>query len=324
VFKVARIKLTAWYLLIIVVISGVFSLFVYSNLTLELERRVVIFRPRWVDIGFSQQILDELKSKIALRLLTADLIIWIGSGVGGYFLAGLTLKPIEKMMDDQKRFVSDASHELRTPLTALKTELEVALRSKKIDQKTTRELLKSNLEEVDKMQKLSNYLLALNKYQNGKIKFPAENIQLTDVIKKAIEKTKTAANKKKITIEANLKEMMINGNKVNFEELFIIFLDNAIKYSHKGGKVIVSTVGSKNWVKITIKDFGVGIAETDLPHIFDRFYRAETSRNKIATDGFGLGLAIADNIVSQYGGKIEVKSKENEGSAFTILIPTKL
>jgi signal transduction histidine kinase len=276
---------------------------------------------RTFDFSLNIQILNELKARIALRLVLIDLIIFAGAGIAGYFLAGLTLQPIEKMVEDQKRFVSDASHELRTPLTALKTEMEVALRSKKLDQKSTKELLKSNLEEVDKMQKLSNYLLALNKYQNGKVKLAIEKVQLTEVIRLAIKKVKPVSDKKKINIETDLKEIVMNGNSVNLEGLIIIFLDNAIKYSHKDGKIIITAGIDKNLAKITIKDFGVGINAADLPHIFDRFYRAETSRNKAATPGFGLGLAIAFDIVKQYGGRIVVDSKENEGTTFAIFLP---
>lgn len=330
-FKLARIKLTVWYLIIIIVITSTFSLLVYQNLAAELSHRLTPYRivpnfddgiPRTFGFGLNAQILAELKARIALRLLLIDLVIFAGAGVAGYFLAGQTLAPIEKMVEDQKRFVSDASHELRTPLTAMKTEIEVALRSKKLDPKNTKELLKSNLEEVDKMQKLSNYLLALNKYQNGKIKSGLEDIKVKEILSKAIEKVKPAAKNKKIMIENNSMEMTMRGNKMNLEELLIIFLDNAIKYSHKNGKIIISSGVDKNWAKIKIQDFGVGISKTDLPHIFDRFYRAEASRTKNSESGFGLGLSIAQDIVKQqYGGRIEVKSEEGKGTTFTIFLP---
>jgi signal transduction histidine kinase len=283
----------------------------------KLDERV----PRMFDYSLNEQILEELKTQIALRLLVIDLIIITGAGVAGYFLAGRTLRPIEKMVEDQKRFVSDASHELRTPLTALKTEIEVALRSNKLDQKTAKEILKSNLEEVDKMQKLSNYLLSLNKYQNGKVKMAIEKVRLNDVVKRAIGKNKSAADEKKIIFETDLKEVIVGGDSVNLEELLIIFLDNAIKYSHKNGKIIITTRKDQNWAKITIKDFGMGIASADLSHIFDRFYRSEESRTKTSASGFGLGLSIANEIVKQYGGRIDVKSKKDEGSIFSIFLP---
>ena len=142
-FQSARIKLTLWYVLIIMIISGLFSLAAYNNLSYELARSIRAFRRVQIqlpifdlregnfDIDSDQRLFDEARARLALELGLTNLIILIISGGASYFLAGKTLAPIEKMMEEQKQFVSDASHELRTPLTAMKTEIEVALREKK-------------------------------------------------------------------------------------------------------------------------------------------------------------------------------------------------
>jgi len=185
-FKKARLKLTSWYLLIIIFISVLFSGVVYQQSIQEIDRGLrmqalrfsrerVLENPPGASRSFDGQLahppdvtlLEEVKRRIALQLAFINLGILICSGFASYFLAGKTLKPIEKALDEQKRFISDASHELRTPLTALKSEIEVSLRDKNLNLKEAQKLLQSNLEEVDKIQSLSNYLLTLSRYQNS-------------------------------------------------------------------------------------------------------------------------------------------------------------
>lgn len=317
-FTIARIKLTAWYLVIIMVISLSFSVAIYLGVNRELVRlensqnarqqRVDRISTFLKESGVplppesASQIDLENVEQARLRIVSAlgiiNLSILILAGAGGYFLAGVTLDPIAKMMDEQKEFVSNASHELRTPLTSLKTEIEVALRNPKTKDK---ELLKSNLEEVNNMQKLSNYLLELNRYESGK-EIPMTDVDLMAVALKAVGKKK---------IKMNLKKSIVTGNEDALAELVTILIDNAIKYG-KGKTVEIRT---KPDGTIEIEDHGMGIAESEIPHIFDRFYRSDKSRG---TDGYGLGLSIAKSIVDLHKGKIEVESKVGKGSTFRV------
>lgn len=182
------------------VISVFFSLLVYRGLVSELQRSLHVQALRYVPridrsgevLGYDGSIqapytrrlpptgvllldpavFEDAKRRVALQLFYINLGILGFSGMAGYFLAGRTLNPIEAMLDEQKRFIADASHELRTPLTAMKTEIEVALRDKGLDAEYARELLRSNLEEVDKLKMLSDDLLSLGSYQkeNGKLR----------------------------------------------------------------------------------------------------------------------------------------------------------
>lgn len=332
-FKSARIKLTAWYVAIIIVISLILSLPAYRITVLELERRVrrevqtpnTVFDLRPMPFNsFTQidkQVIKEIKEKVAVQLLLINLCIVTGSAFIAYFLAGKTLAPIEEMMEDQKRFTADASHELRTPLTAIKTEIEVSLRDKKLDLSTAKKLLTSNLEEVNKMQTLSNYLLTLSRYEIQSTGLSKDKVNLKEVIKMAVKKVKILAQNKKIEIVEDLDPLFINGNFPNLTELFTILLDNAIKYSNKNSQIEVSVKKSGNYAKIEVRDYGIGIKAADLPYIFNRFYRTDSSRNKTKTDGYGLGLAIAKSIVETYQGKIEVKSVVSRGSTFKVSLP---
>lgn len=302
IFNDARIKLTFFYLAIIMTISLFFSLIIYQGATVELTRIENLQRLRRPNPAFliDPDIITESKARIFFSLLTINLIILGVSGFSGYFLAGKTLDPIAKMLEEQKEFVSNASHELRTPLSALKLEIEVALRDPKLNLIEAKKLLLSNLEDVNNMTKLSNYLLRLNKFQNGSSKPDFKKVDLSEVAEKAVGKQK---------IKTNLEKTIVNGNEDSLVELAGILVDNAIKY---GKDVEVST---KDKI-LKVKDKGLGISEEDLPHIFDRFYRGDKARG---TDGYGLGLSIAKQIADSHGAKIKVESKLDKGSVFKVI-----
>jgi signal transduction histidine kinase len=328
-FHGARLKLTGWYLLIIMSISLSFSAVVYRVLTNEVENyaRSQRFRieRQLQEVGFFHisvnypELVEDAKNHIALTLILVNCTILVISGGLGYLLAGKTLHPIEEMLDEQKRFVADASHELRTPITSMRTEMEVALRDKKFNTKDAKHLLRSNLEELQKMQYLSDYLLSLSRYRaNTKLEF--KKIKLNDAINKAAHKIESLAKNKNIKIKKNLIDIEIKGNFIAMVELFTILLDNAIKYSHENSEVIVWMEKNKNNVLVTVRDFGIGIKASDIPYIFNRFYRADVSRTKGKVDGYGLGLSIAKSIVEMHSGKIEVESTVDKGSTFKVFL----
>jgi len=336
-FKEARIKLTAWYLAIIMTISLSFSAVVYAGANQELTRldnsqklrqqRVDSISTFLIQQGLpippennlqDWETLEHTRARVIWYLSLVNLSILVVSGLGGYFLAGQTLEPISKMVKDQKEFVGNASHELRTPLTSLKTEIEVALRDKKMSLYEARELLKSNLEDVNSIQKLSNYLLKLNKYENTEIELKFERINLGDIVLDVIKNVSAYAKQNKIRIAGKINPVYVNGNGEATSELTSILIENAIKYSGKAKKIEVST--TKKGLLI-VRDFGVGMAGADIPHIFDRFYRADSSRSKDKVDGYGLGLSIAKSIVDKMGAKIKVQSKIGKGSTFSVQFP---
>src|ERR1035437_8537799 len=185
-FHNARLKLTAWYLLIIMLISISFSSFIYFGATNEYDRiiRIEQYRvvhpmqpgiflqrpPNQADLfsispGQDNELVEWAKLRVLEALFGINVIILFLSALAGYFLAGRTLRPIKNMLDEQNRFITDASHELNTPLTALKTSLEVNLRNKKMDLTEAREVLKSNLEDVNSLQLLSEELMGVVMYK---------------------------------------------------------------------------------------------------------------------------------------------------------------
>lgn len=333
-FHSTRLKLTAWYLLIIMFISIVFSVVVYVDVNRELvrfEHFQAIRQERMkedfgelklppISLAVDEQLIREARARLIANLIILNVCIIGGSGVAGYFLAGRTLNPIKKMLDDQSRFVGDASHELKTPLTSLRSEIEVYLRSKKNTLKDANQILKSNLEEVIRLQSLTDSLMELTSFENTGLKATFEKIQLVDIISEAIKNVEPLAKGKKISIINKTVKISLSGNEKSLVRLFTILLDNAIKYSTQNKKVTITSSVSNDVSYIKVSDQGIGIGNEEIDRIFNRFYRIDKSRNSLSVPGYGLGLSIAQEIANRHNGTISVKSSQG-GSVFTVEMP---
>lgn len=339
-FKLAYIKLTAVYVLIVLFISIIFSVVIYRTSYNEIDRGLgrqtrvfqgvqgdsmmplsITFQGALRDVEMSRAAqLADSDNRIKIQLLYLNLIILLLSTAISYLLARLTLKPIEEMVEAQNRFTADASHELRTPLTAMRTEIEVLLRDKKVNLKEAEALLRSNLEEVGKLETLAGALLKLAKYQDGR-REELNELSINDVIIEAYKKIESLAALKSINFENTVEDIKILGDSTSLVELFVILFDNAIKYSQKNTNVTVNSKKDLKHIEIIVSDHGIGITESDLPHIFSRFYRADHSRSKIFAGGYGLGLSIAKQIADVNNATIWATSKIGRGSQFHIKFP---
>jgi two-component system, OmpR family, sensor histidine kinase CiaH len=343
IFELTRIKLTIWYVLIIMAISTMFSVVIYKGVIRNVESSFVNAESRFNSNtglrglkrladsrGESEEdtrealrdlLLEELensRNNVLLNLLIINAIIFSLSSVISYYLAGKTLIPIEEVINEQKRFIADASHELKTPLTSLKTSIEVSIRSGKLP-KDIKKLLQYNLEDVDGLNKLIDKLLSLSVLETKEIVF--DNVDIKEIIKTARMKVKPLSAKKKIKIKVNTKNYQLQGNSDSLVELFVILFDNAIKYSNPGSEVSIDTKLLKNHIVIKVRDSGIGINKKYLPNIFDRFYRIDAARTSSVTSGFGLGLSMAKKIVENHNGDIRVSSEVSKGTVFTIRLP---
>ncbi|HUD19291.1 MAG TPA: HAMP domain-containing sensor histidine kinase [Patescibacteria group bacterium] len=339
-FRSARLKLTAWYLLIIMIVSIAFSVVIYRVLTSEVDRfaraqRTRIER-RLLDEGLVQpgsaqlppppitmdpDLVLETEHRVLLILFVVNGAIFFISGGLGYILAGRTLTPIQQMVDEQNRFISDASHELRTPLTALKSSIEVNLRDKKLTLATARELLSGSIGQVNKLQSLSDSLLELVQYQQPNVKIAFTTVSLSEITTGAIQRVTPQAKVKQVTIQNQTNGLAMTGSKEYLIDLLVILLDNAIKYSDGKTKITVVAKRTDGDITIRVHDEGIGIAQKDIPHIFDRFYRADTARAREQEGGYGLGLSIAKKITDVHHGSISVESKSGHGSTFIVHLP---
>jgi signal transduction histidine kinase len=334
-FKAAVVRLTLWYLLLIMLLSVGFSVALYRVSTRELDinqqqleslleqRFFPGLRPPADFQQYSQARLQQVvksRERIRWNLAYFNLVILLAGGAASYFLARRTLQPIEQSVEAQARFTSDASHELRTPLTAIKSEIEVAMRDKNLTLREAKELLASNLEEVDRLEALSAGLLKLAQNDTRPPSLPCK---VAEIAEEAEQRVSTAARQRGIVIEREMGAEVVSGDQWSLVELLSILLDNAIKYSPDDSKITVSSsTQHARYIAISVQDKGTGIAATDLPRIFERFYRADRSRTKGTTPGYGLGLSIAKKIADIHRGSIEVKSTLGNGSIFTVLLPT--
>jgi len=329
VFRSAALKLTVWYLSLIMGLCIIFSVALYHvserQLSNDAGAQVSYYRgflsPYDVEnySTLRTRQLDTDRDRLKGNLVGLNLFVLATGGIASYALARRTLEPIEEALEKQKRFAADASHELRTPLAAMQTEIEVALRGAKLSKGEAVNQLKSNLEEVAKLRDLSDGLLQLAS-QDGK-DLSQEIIRLDKAAGKAVERLAKAAAAKKIKIINKISPVSTPGDEVSLSDLAAILLDNAIKYSPSGSNITVVTGKRSKRALLEIKDEGQGIKASELPHIFERFYRADQSRNKDEASGYGLGLALARKIVDAHQGYIEVKSEEDKGSTFSIYLP---
>lgn len=333
-FQSATIKLTAWYLLFIMIISITFSVTIYRVALNELSSRFdnvqseIEDAPRFnVPSGFVSQLRlyqgQQAQKSLKIGLYYTNLLIFVVGGLGSYFLARRTLRPIEAANEAQSRFVGDASHELRTPLSIMKVELETALRDPKLSREEMKALLESNLEEVDNLTNLSHTLLQLSQFDQTGDKLSVTSFPIAATVEPIVERYNKQANR--IIIDTLNGPIIIKANQASIEELISILIENALKYSPDNSKVKIKINKHGKYAHFTISNAGSGINSTDLPHIFDRFYRADTSRsNNNRTHGYGLGLSLAKKIVELNDGELTVTSAPDQITTFKVSLPLEL
>lgn len=322
----AVLKLTFAYLVIIMALSIAFSITLYRISDTELNHGLrkpgqPVFRETSLyDFeAFRNDRLQESRASLKSNLVLLN-IITLGAGfAASYLLARKTLEPIEEAMESQARFTADASHELRTPLTAMQTEIEVALRDQKLTKEEAKELLASNLEEVVKLRILSDGLLRLARQKNEPLTNTVADIE--QVAQKAIDYTARQATEKQITIKSTItKKTLVKGDTPTLTELISILIDNAIKYSEPKTNVTISAERKDSHLLLRVADQGMGIAEKDAPHVFERFYRADASRTKKDVGGYGLGLSIARKLTDLHKGSIEIETTSKKGTTFKVTL----
>ena len=228
-----------------------------------------------------------------------------------------TLERLEALFTSQQRLLADVSHELRTPLTVIKGNVDLMRRMKSLDE----ESLTSIDQEAGRLTRLVGGLLLLAQAETGKLALNMKRVELDLLLTEVFQEMSILA-RSKVHLRLNeIDQAYINGDRDRLKQVFINLVANAIQYTPQGGEVFLSMEKIGEQARVICRDTGPGIPAEDLPHIFERFYRAEKSRTRRETTGFGLGLSIANWIVERHGGRIEVNSQEGKGTTFAIWLP---
>jgi heavy metal sensor kinase len=231
------------------------------------------------------------------------------------------LERLEQAFRRITQFTADASHELRTPVALMRTRAEIVLRKSRCEEEY-RETLRQILEDLQRTSSLIENLMLLARADSGAEALERTRIDLAENLGRACLEGRALAEAKQISLRTDLPEspLWIEGDAPSLRRLFLILLDNAVKFTSPKGRITVSLSASNGCALAEVRDTGIGIAAGDLPHIFERFFRADRARSR-ETGGAGLGLSIGKWIAEAHGGTITVLSKPGEGSAFQVRIP---
>jgi heavy metal sensor kinase len=231
------------------------------------------------------------------------------------------LARLDRAFDVQRRFTADASHEICTPLTVLKGDTEVAL----LERHTPEEyeaLLRSNLEEIERLSRLIDNLLQLARSDAGEQQINKDPLYLNEMVTDVFLRLRATAEERGIEMSIDARDpVLVEGDCIVLQQIAHNLISNALRYTPRGGQVRLAVgPGPGGMAQFAVSDTGVGIPAEDLPHIFDRFYRAANARAHDPA-GSGLGLAICQSMAVAHGGWIEVESVRGKGSRFTLILP---
>lgn len=331
-FDSARLKLTGFYLAVLLAFSLTITLSVRAMAQREFEHAGVGARsavqrllyslysvPPRAPTAFNNYQQDQ-EDAVRRRLNQDAVLINLGALIVGgwlsYWYAGRALKPIEEAHEAQARFASDASHELRTPLANLRLENEVFLRQKHFNESEARDLIESNLEEVQRLEQLANNLLSLTQYEHAALNLRPTSI--ATIAEGAVAQTAKASKAKAVTIARHVQPRRIFGDGESLTQLLSIVLENAYKYGPEKSTIYITGQAQSDQYVLSVRDEGQGIATADLPHIFERLYRGDKARRN--TGGYGLGLSLAREIAAANQATLEAENHPEGGAVFTLTL----
>jgi heavy metal sensor kinase len=227
---------------------------------------------------------------------------------------------LEDAIQNSKRFVADASHELRTPLTVLRGELEQLTQDKRLDT-DTRETLGSMLEEVERLAKIVEGLVALSRLDAGEGQAEWVTFDLAELATTTADQMSLLAEDKRISVSCEANQLvLVKGDRARLKQVVVNLLDNAIKYTAGGGAICLRVRSQNGQALLVVGDNGMGIAAAALPHVFERFFRVDKARSR-DQGGAGLGLSIVKSICTAHDAEVQVESTPGKGSLFRVTLP---
>ena len=258
-------------------------------------------------------LINLIKAFLTIGIISLFVLLFIS-----IYLTNKTIKPLKESFEKQKQFIADASHELKTPLAIIRTNTSVILSNKEASVSNNIKWLNYISNQTERMGKLIDEMLTLAKLDNLNEKTNFISFNFSDLINNILLTFEAIIFENNIKLQSYIEDdIHIKGDKENIKKVFIILLDNAIKYTNNNGEIYIELKQDKNKIKLIVKNTGDGIKEEDLEKIFERFYRVDDSRER-KTGGYGLGLSIAKSIVEAHKGKIYAKSNLKEDTSFVV------
>jgi signal transduction histidine kinase len=274
-----------------------------------------------IQIGRSVEDLQNAQDVVRNLLVLLGLLTLAGATGGGLFLSYRALAPTRQAFARQQAFIADASHELRTPITLLRTDAEVLLRGRERLDPEDAELLEDIVIEADHLTTLSTNLLELARLDAGQMHLEPEVNDLAELAQAVVRRLHTVASEKLVTLQAEeLSDILVVGDSQLLEQLILILLDNAVKYTPTGGSVTIKTQVVQGQICLEVADTGIGITPDHLIHLGERFYRVDKARSR-EMGGTGLGLSLAFAIAKMHGGVLELKSEFGQGTTVKLILP---
>jgi len=257
-------------------------------------------------------------TRLNRQLVLASIAALILGALASLLMATRSLRPIGVALQRQREFVADASHELRTPLTLIRTNVEAWVRRAR---GSTPAYAHNVLDEVDQLNRIVGDLTTLALADARQLRIDRKPLELNDVVRDLMSQTQPLADERGVRLRPELNGgVRVQGDASRVRQLLLILLDNALTHTPSGGEVSIGVVRQNGHARVTVTDTGAGIPSADLPHIFERFYRADKARSR-EDGGSGLGLAIAKWIVDAHKGDIEVNSAEGHGTKVAVSLP---
>jgi two-component system sensor histidine kinase CiaH len=259
-------------------------------------------------------------------LILTCLLVWALALLGFFFislfLSSLALRPAERAWQQQRQFVADASHELKTPLTVILANSGILL-AHRVELGQQAKWVEYIQEEAGQMKGLVEDLLFLAKSDASRCSATPSPVPISDIVTSCLLPFESVAFEAEVTLDSHITPgLFITGDEGQLRRLVMILLDNAVKYAGSGGSVSLSLTNQPERLRLSVHNTGAPIPPEHLPHLFERFFRADASRDR-AQGGYGLGLAIAKSITELHRGRISVSSTAQEGTTFTVLLPSK-
>ncbi len=262
---------------------------------------------------------DRVLWQVLLYLLLLGGVSVVVMGFGSWWLAGRSIIPAQQAWERQQVFIANASHELRAPLTLLRASAEVARRTTPPDDDDTRELLDDVIHESDHMNRLVEDLLLLSRLDAGKIDVQRQPIVLAELLADTRRQVGRLAEEKGIALVVEPTDALVWGDPTHLRQVLLIVLDNAIRHTPPDGSITIMTTEHSQSVELCVHDTGCGISPDHLPHIFERFYRPDSTRTE-QRSGAGLGLSIAKALVEAQQGRITAESEPGVGTRMGVTL----